>query len=352
MQSTLKSCAIFFLGLWSLLLLPAPTLSGPLTPYIEGAKKEGSVRIGVTLRKNRFGTPAGAKYIKAFQNRYPFLATKFKRIGGSRERERVLVEMTAGIIKYDVVTVSETMVKTILQANLPRIVDWAKLGLPRTLIHPRNVGVSLRTPVFGIGYNRERVSEKAARKFTWETCTDPKWRGKIAMDDRPQHLRPLYQDNAWGPEKTLDYAKRWAANKPVVEPSRSTAAQKLAVGAYPIICGMARRQVLDLQVYGHVKTIGIVYPQPVPVGLGDIIYVPRKAKHPNAAILFLAWTTTKEAQKLLDQVDFSGHPSIEGNQVTKDLKGKKLALGDWAYSERSDEILAQLLRAIGMPVVR
>lgn len=352
MQLALKSCVIVVLGLWYLFLLPPRALSGPLDSYIEGAKKEGSVRLGVTLRKKRFGKPAGEKYLNAFQNRYPFLSTRFRRIGGSRERERVLAEMTAGIIKFDVVTISETVANTVLQAKLPRIVNWQKLGLPSTLIHPKNIGVSLRTPVFGIGYNRELVPDEVARTFTWETCTDPKWRGKTAMDDRPQHLRHMYQKSVWGSEKTLDYAKRWAANKPAVEASRSTAAQKLAVGAYPLICGMARRQVLDLQVYGNVQSIGIVYPEPIPVGIGDIIYVPRKAKHPNAAILFLAWTTTKEAQNLLDKVDFSGHPSFEGNQIAETLKGKKVALGAWAYSERSDDILAEILRAMGFPVVR
>ncbi|MCH7913555.1 MAG: hypothetical protein IH856_11065, partial [Deltaproteobacteria bacterium] len=148
------------------------------------------------------------------------------------------------------------------------------------------------------------------------------------------------------------YAKRWAANKVTVEASRSTAAQKLAVGAYPLICGMPRRQVRDLQVHGGVDSVGIVYPEPIPVGIGDIIYVPRKAKHPNAGVVFLAWTATKKAQNLLDQTDFSGHPSFERNEVSSTLKGKKVVYGDWAYSKRSDEILAKILRAMGFPVVR
>lgn len=352
MRSSIIFQPVFILGLWSLFLLPPPAHSGPLDPYIEGAKKEGAVSIGITIRKKRFGKPAGEKYLHAFHKRYPFLSLKFKRIGGSRERERVLAEMSAGLIKYDVVTISETAVTTVIQAKLPRIVNWGKLGLPRLLIHPKNIGVSLRTPVYGIAYNRELVPDKVAKSFTWETCNDPKWKGKTAMDDRPRHLNLLYQDNGWGAEKTIDYAKRWSANKPVVEASRSTAAQKLAVGAYPLICGMPRRQVLDLQVYGNVKSVGIVYPEPIPVGIGDIIYVPRKAKHPNAGIVFLAWTTTKEAQNILDQTDFSGHPSFEGNQVTSALKGKRVVFGDWAYSKRSDDILAEILRAMGFPVVR
>ena len=113
------------------------------------------------------------------------MKAKLKRIGGFRERERILAEMTTGLIKYDVVTISDTMADTVLKAKLARMIKWEKFGLPKTLIHPKNLGLSLRTQVYGIAYNRELVPDKVARTFTWETCTDPKWQGKAAMDDRP-----------------------------------------------------------------------------------------------------------------------------------------------------------------------
>lgn len=325
-------------------------IAAPLDQYVEGAKKEGSVRVGITIREKVQGKVAGQKYLDAFQKRYPFVKLNFKRIGGARERNRLISEMSGGVVNFDVATVSETMVPTIVDAKLIQTVDWAKLGVPDVLRHPRNVGVSLRTPVFGIGYNRELVSDQVAKSFTWETCTDPKWKGKTAADDRPQHLKELY--HVWGKEKTLDYARRWAANKPAMEPSRSTGAQKLESGAYHMICGMARRQAKDLQVYGGVKSIGIVFPEPVPVGVGDLIFVTQKAKSPNAATLFIAWTATKEAQNVLDDVDFSGHPSFEGNDINDVIKGKKVAYGSWEHSENSDAVLAEILQAMGFPVVR
>jgi ABC-type Fe3+ transport system substrate-binding protein len=296
------------------------------------------------------GKVAGQKYLDAFQKRYPFVKVNFKRIGGARERNQLISEMSGGVVNFDVATVSDTMVPTIVDAKLIQTVDWAKLGVPDALRHPRNIGVSLRTPVFGIGYNRDLVPDDVAKTFTWETCTDPKWKGKTASDDRPQHLKVLYF--VWGKEKTLDYAKRWAANKPAMEPSRSTGAQKLASGAYSLICGMPRRQAKDLQVYGGVKSIGIVFPEPIPVGVGDLIFVTAKAKSPNAATLFIAWTTTKEAQNVLDDVDFSGHPSFEGNDINDIIKGKKVAYESWENSDKSDEVLAEILQAMGFPVVR
>ncbi|MDP2647109.1 MAG: hypothetical protein Q8P24_19410, partial [Desulfobacterales bacterium] len=163
-------------------VIPFPLHSDPLDPYIQAAKKEGAVKIGVTLRNKVHGKPSGELYIAAFQKTYPFLKVNFKRIGGTRERERVITEMTAGIFNYDVAPVGEPMIPTIVNAKLPRIVEWEKLGVPKYLSHPENIGVSLRTPVFGIAYNRDLVPDEIANAFTWESCTDPKWKGKTAMD--------------------------------------------------------------------------------------------------------------------------------------------------------------------------
>ncbi|MDP2644740.1 MAG: extracellular solute-binding protein [Desulfobacterales bacterium] len=332
---------------------PAPALQAdPLDPYIAGARKEGSVTIGITVRDKIHGKPAGQLYMAAFQKRYPFLKVNFKRIGGGRERERVITEMTAGVFNFDVATASATMVRTLVEARLPRAVEWGNVGVPQFLIHPKNIGMTLRTALFGIAYNRDLVPDEVAAGFTWETCTDPKWKGKIATDNLPLHLEPLYVSNVWGPEKTLDYARRAAAIKPIVESSRTSAAAKLTSGAYHLICGAPRAQTRALQVFAGSKSIGIVFPEPVPIGIGDFIFVPDKAKHPNAAVLFMVWTATQEAQNLLDRIDFSGHPAFEGNEIKELLKGKQLVYGSWDDVERSDFVLAELLQAMGMPVVR
>lgn len=333
-------------------LQPFYAHADPIDAYIQAAKKEGAVRVGVTLRSKVHGKPSGELYIAAFQKRYPFLKVDFKRIGGSRERERAINEMAGGIYNFDVAVVSETQVDTLVGAKLPLIAPWEKLGVPKFLAHPDNIGVSMRTPVFGIGYNRDLVPEQEAATFTWESCLDPKWRGKSAIKTRPRHLEMFYPENVWGREKTLDYAKRWAASKPAIEADRSMAATKLMSGAYHIMCGTERSQIKDLQVFAGAKSVGIVFPEPIPIGVGDLIYVPAKAKHPNAGVLFLAWSGTQESQNILDDINFSGHPNFEGNEVNKVLKGKKIAAASWEDSARADDILKEILLAMGMPVVQ
>ncbi len=326
--------------------------SNPLDPYIEAAKKEGSVNIGITIRAKSHGKPTGELYLAAFQKRYPFLKVNFKRIGGTRERERVIVEMTSGIVDFDVATASEPMIATIMDAKLPRAVDWQRLGVPKVIVHPKNIGISLRPPVYGIAYNRNLIPDAVAKTFTWETCTDAKWKGKFAINDGPRHLEQLYQNEAWGREKTLDYAKRLAANSPILSSSQTDATEKVNAGIYYMMCGIPRGQVKDIQVSTGSKSLGIVYPEPVPVGGGDIIYVPDKAKHPNAGILFLAWTATPEAQKLLDDTEFVGDPRIEGSGAQADLRGKKVVSPTWEDIAHADAHLAEIVQALGFPIVR
>src|SRR3990172_6848946 len=121
-----------YVGVLTALPFPAfSAQSNPLAPYIEGAKKEGSVNLGLTLRAKSHGKPAGELYLAAFQKRYPFLKVNFKRVGGAQERERILTEMTSGISRFDVVSVSETMISTLVDAKLVRVVEWEKLGVPK-----------------------------------------------------------------------------------------------------------------------------------------------------------------------------------------------------------------------------
>lgn len=218
-------------------------------------------------------------------------------------------------------------------------------------IHPESVGVTYRTQVFGIGYNTELVSKEVGQKLTWEDCIDPKWKGRFATDDRVPHLEILYQDNAWGREKTLDYARRLAANKPVIERSRSESVFKLTAGAYTFVCGIPwsniRRQIL----WGS-KNLEITFPEPVPVSAGDVIFVPRGAKSPNAGILWIMWSVSDEGQRILDKVQFTGNPLFPGSSVYKRIRGKKVAPSSWKHHLRGADFLKEILIATGFPTVR
>lgn len=81
---------------WMCVLVVAFTILWPLSAVwgqgmdkiVEGAKKEGQLKLGITLRWEVAGKPSGKKLIEAFQARYPLVKVDFKSLlhsGNARE---------------------------------------------------------------------------------------------------------------------------------------------------------------------------------------------------------------------------------------------------------------------------
>lgn len=335
-------------------LLVAVTTRGhaqSMKEVVEAAKAEGQVRIGITLRQKEGGKPAASRLVEAFRKRYPFVKVDYHRIGGSRERERVFSEMAGGMVDYDVATLSQTHVLNGVKADIFRIVKWEALGVRPDDIHPKKVGITFRSQVWGIGFNTDMVPRDVGRKLTWEEFLEPKWKGKFAIDDRPRHLEVLYQENAWGREKTLDYARRLAANNPSQERSRSEATFKLTAGAFPALHGSDWGHIRRQQVAGA-KNLDIAFPEPVTLSAGDLVFIPRGAKYPNAAMLWIVWSLGDEAQQIIDDVQFTGDPLSPASSVNERIRGKKVVEAAWDYQLRATDILKEIIQAMGFPVVR
>ncbi|MGH7824646.1 MAG: ABC transporter substrate-binding protein [Candidatus Binatia bacterium] len=343
----------FILGLIALSLLSfSSAWAQGLEKIVAGAKKEGKVKVGITVRWEEAGKPGAKKLVEAFQSRYPFLKVEYERVGGSRERERVLTELAAGKVSYDVTVISETQVQTALRANIVEKVDWKALGVHPQHVHPDGFGVNYRSQLYGIVYNQKLIPEHAGKKLTWEDCAAPKWKKKVAMDTRPRHLEILWQPGVWGREKTLAHARQLGANQTIFERDRTGAMTKLALGEYPIVCGAFYATYHEQVRSGRGETIAFAAPEPIPVNLGDVVYIPRRAAHPNAARLWIAWSLSEEGQLLLDEVEGNGSPLVPGTRTAKLIKGKKVAWYEPQYRANAAEILKEILEAVGLPVVR
>jgi ABC-type Fe3+ transport system substrate-binding protein len=342
-QAAIALCWLFF---------PAMVFAQGLERVVEGAKKEGKVKVGLTVRLEEGGKPAAKKMVEVFQARYPFVNVDYERVGGSRERERVLSEMAAGKISYDVTVLSETQVPVAVKANLIEKIDWRALGVMPQHVHDEGGGVNYRAQFYGIAYNRKLIPESSGSKLTWEDCASPQYRGKVAIDSRPRHLEIFWQPHVWGREKTLAHAKRLSENGTIFERDRTGAMIKLALGEYAIACGAFYSTYHEQTRSGDKSQLAFRIAEPVPLSLGDFVFVPRGAPHPNAARLWVAWSLTEEGQRVLDEVEGSGSPLFPGTQAAKLTKGKKVAWYEPKYRAKAEEILKDILQATGLPIVQ
>lgn len=334
------------------LLSPGLAQEPMSSQLIEGAKKEGKVKLGLTVRWEEAGKPAAKKIVETFQARYPFVKADYERVGGSRERERVITELAAAKVPYDVTVLSGTQVPLAIKANLTEAVDWRALGVPQRHIHPQKVGVYYRSQIVGILYNKKLVPEAVGSKLTWEDCAAPQWKKRVAMDNRPRYLEIFYQPNVWGREKTLAHARQLGINQTIFERSRSAAVNKLTLGEYPIICGANYSHYREQIAYRNMTHLGFTLPEPVPVPHGDVVFIPRGASNLNAAKLWVVWSVTEEGQRVLDSVEFDGSPFVAGTEPAKLLKGKKTAIYEPQWEAKADEVLKEILEAVGLPVVQ
>jgi ABC-type Fe3+ transport system substrate-binding protein len=319
---------------------------------VEGAKKEGQLKLGITLRWEVAGKPSGKKLVEAFQARYPFIKVDFQRVGGTREREKVFTELTAGKVAYDVTVMTVSQVPNVQKAGVVERVDWRSLGVRPEDIAPHGLGVNYQYGVFGIAYNTTVVPDVAGRKLTWENCVDQKWRKKTAMNDTPVHLEVFWQPHVWGRDKTLDHARRLVANQTIFERSNEDILNKVALGEYHLSCGNLYQNVLEHLIFKETKTVGFAIPEPVPAASRAIVYIPRGSAHPNAAKLWVVWSLSAEAQNVLDEIDFTGSPAVPMTAAGKLVKGKKLVWYEPEWQLKAKEIRTEVLEALGFPVVR
>jgi iron(III) transport system substrate-binding protein len=349
---TRKSWMSVFVVTFTILCSLSAVRGQGMDKIVQGAKKEGQLKLGITLRWEVAGQPSGKKLIEAFQARYPFVKVDFQRVGGTREREKVFTELTAGRVSYDVTVMTVSQVPNVLKADVVEQVDWRSLGVRPEDIAPHALGVNYQYGVFGIAYNKKLVPDAEASKLTWENCVDSKWRKKVAMNDTPVHLEVLWQPHAWGRERTLDHARRLVSNQTVFEQSNEDILNKVALGEYHLTCGNVHQNILEQITFKGVTALGFVTPEPVPVASRAIVYVPRGAAHPNAAKLWVLWSLSDDAQKVLDEIDFTGSPALPATAAGKMVKGKKLVWYEPEWQLKAREIRKDILEALGFPVVR
>ena len=314
------------------------------------AKKEGRMRAVSFLSGKMLDAMA-----RAFKAKYPFLDVHVEEQGGSVEAaQRFLLEIKAGIVKdWD----ANRLWTELYDEYLPHqkkfdILGMAQqkvLNIPPPMIDPvyRHV-VALSSNLHVLAYNNKLIPpEKVPVK--WEDLLRPEFKGKkFASDIRPVGVAALVP--AWGLEKTLDFARKIAAQQPFWGRGHSIVISSVQSGEIPMFIGTNFGAVKRAQTKDRLKVLGYKFLEPVVGRLHLTDGVLAAARNPYAALLWLEFQASPEGQKLLyEHWPYGASVLLPDSVQAQESKGKTLSLIDWNHYTKIDEYTSKIAGAYGFP---
>jgi ABC-type Fe3+ transport system substrate-binding protein len=198
-----------------------------------------------------------------------------------------------------------------------------------------------------MAYNPTLVpKDKVPRK--WDDCLDPYWKGKLVVLTRPRTFTGLAP--GWGEEKTLAFARALKDNQPVWKSSQTGALAQVAVGEYPMICGMAYHSLKSTVQRDPKVKAAFTVPTDLPFQIGEAMAIMKGAKHANAALTLTSWLVTPEGQKNMDLEGRSSPyvPGTEASEMVKKHKAK-IIFESWDALQHEAEMARKITAAWGFP---
>lgn len=293
---------------------PAPAASGSLKAICEAAVAEG----GEAVWYESSLPEQTDKIIAAFNKTYPGVGLVHQRVtGGAGIGGMVIQELQAGGRTADVFTGSGDIAKEL--ADRGHLLDMKQedLGITDPQLLPKPYAMLTTTTVPVLIYNTNKVS-KSDITGTWDDLVNPKWNGKIVTWSRSG----VYLSNIvpeWGEEKTTQFVKDLAANKPVLSESTFDIAQQVGAGTSAIGVGF---QHTTAEVKESGAPIDMVVLDPVPVSnlYSGII---KESPKPMSSQCFLGWLATEEGAIAYESATLRGNYLIEATETAKLVKGAK-----------------------------
>jgi len=199
-------------------------------------------------------------------------------------------------------------------------------------------------------YNKNLIPPDRVPR-TWEDLLKPEFKGKkFAADIRPTEIACLVP--AWGLEKTVDFARKLAAQQPIWVRGGSRTITAIMAGEVPMMIGPNFTAVKRAQAKDRTGVLQYVNLEPVPIRLAAEEGIHKISQRPNAALLWLEWMTGQEAQKLADELEpLASSVHVRGGAVEQELRGKKLSVVSWDQYQSVEQWQNQVFEAYGFPKV-
>jgi len=279
---------------------------------LDGAKKEGALVWYMSA-----SIEDAKAILLAFNKKYPFLKTDFFRAGSARLFNRIMNEVRAGKVLFDLVAVRGLETHQLVKAGLLQpYVSPESAAYPAGFKDSKGYWVDYFDSYNVIGYNTQLVARDQAPK-SWEDLLDPKWKGKIALDEENFSWYGAMTQK-WGKEKTQRYMRALAKQDIQLRNGQTLIAQLMAAGEFSVAMVLAHR--IEKMKEQGAPVAWVTTLDPVTVSLHPI-GIAAKAPHPNAAKLFVDFILSKDGQQLLLSIERTpARPGIDTKMEARKLK--------------------------------
>ena len=325
---------------------------GSHAEIVAGAKKEGKLRIMLGLEP-----PTFQPLINGFKQKYPFITDVHieETPGDPAGYQRVLLEIKSGQAKgwdinFNYLDFMDDYIPYLMKYDIAGMAQYGVVKIDPRMVDPvqRNM-VSVLSSLTVVPYNKKLIPEDRV-PAKWEDFLKPEFKGKkFVLDVRPAQIAGLVP--AWGLEKTVDYARKLAAQDPVWGRGATRMTTAIATGEYPLYVGSNFGSIHRVIKKDPTGNIGykIIEPAPVRVVNGAIAIL-NTADHPNAALLWLEFLASPEGQEIIDKYEPLRASVFSPNSAIAEVtRGKKLSLVGWDNAAKFEEYLAKIVEAFGFP---
>jgi iron(III) transport system substrate-binding protein len=271
-----------------------------------GAKKERTFILYSTMAQDH-----GSEVLAGFRRRYPFISTQLQRAGTTALLSRILGEARAGKHEVDVSNQPPETIFEITQAGLiERYQSPNRAAVRREMMDESGVWTAAYHLVIVVAYNTKMVSKEELPK-RYEELADLRWKGRLHLDpDDVDWFDSLL--NYWGEKKGLAFMRQLAALAPDLRIGKTLSAQLLGAGEFGIAPYLNGYRIAEMKAQG--APVEFLLMDPV-FSKPRVVFLAKHAPHPYAAILFLDWILSKEAQTLIGQ-------KLGRDPVRKGMKSK------------------------------
>ena len=316
---------------------------------VNRAKSERSLRALSSL------PPEAMKAMRAaFKTKYPFIDIHVEEIDGNEAAQRFILEMKTGRAQaWDANSVLNAFYSEYppyqKKFDILGMAEHGVLKIPTAIIDPihRNI-VAVASNIQVVAYNRNLIPPEKVPS-SWEDFLKPDYKGgKFVADIRPAVLSVLVP--AWGLEKTLDYARKIAAQQPLWARGYTRALTAMLAGEYALALGPNFGAVKRAQARDAARTLHYKIVEPVPVRLAGTDSVLATAAHPYAALLWLEFQASPEGQELVDRHwPYGASVFVPGSSQEEVTRGRKLSVMNWDHFIKIQDYEKKLVEAYGFP---